>query len=102
MGFLDKLIEEKIQKAREEGAFDNLPGKGKPLQLEDDSAIPEDLRLTWKVLKNSGCLPQELELRKDIFNLRQLLDSLTDSESRRKVVRELNYQILKLNLERKR
>jgi hypothetical protein len=102
MGLLDKLIEEKIQKAREEGAFDNLPGNGKPLQLDDDSAIPEDLRLTWKVLKNSGCLPQELELRKDIFNLRQMLDSLTDAESRRKVMRELNYSILKLNLERKR
>jgi hypothetical protein len=99
--FLDKLVEEKIQKAREEGAFDNLPGRGKPLQMEDDSSIPEDLRLAWKVLKNSGCLPPEIELRKEIFNLRQVLDSVTDPETRQQVLRELNARILKLNVEKR-
>ena len=39
MDFLNKLVEERIQKAQEEGVFDNLPGKGKPLQLDDDSCV---------------------------------------------------------------
>ncbi len=50
MEYLHRLVEDRIQKAQEEGVFDNLPGKGKPLNLDDDSIIPEDLRLTFKVL----------------------------------------------------
>jgi len=50
-------VEERIQKAQQEGVFDNLSGKGKPLNLDDDSTIPEDLRLVFKVLKNTHCLP---------------------------------------------
>src|SRR4029078_11451825 len=90
MDFLRGIAEERIQKAMDEGVFDNLPGKGKPLKLDDDSNIPEDLRLTYKVLKNSNCLPPELELRKEIFNLRQLLDATLDAEDRRGLRCELN------------
>jgi len=82
--------------------FDNLPGKGKPLNLDDDSAIPEDLRLTFKVLKNAHCLPIEMELRKEIFNLRQLLVAAIDPESRHELRRELNLLILDLNTRRSR
>ena len=102
MGFLEKLVEDRIRQAQEEGVFDNLPGRGKPLEFEDDSFVPEDLRLAYKVLKNSDCLPVELELRKEIFNLRQLLDAATDHETRRELRRELNLVILKLNLKRNR
>jgi hypothetical protein len=44
MDCFNKIIEDRIQRAQQEGAFDNLPGKGKPLDFEDDSFIPEDLR----------------------------------------------------------
>ena len=54
MEYLHRLVEERIQKAQEDGLFDNLPGKGKPLNLDDDSSIPEDLRLTFKVVKRAG------------------------------------------------
>jgi hypothetical protein len=100
--YFHRLIEERIQKAQEEGVFDNLPGKGKPLQLEDDSGIPQDLRLTFKVLKNAHCLPIEMGLRKEIFNLQQLLNAAIDAESRRELRRELNLLILNLNLRRGR
>jgi len=100
MSFFDRLVEERIQQAQEEGAFDNLPGKGRPLRLEDDSLVPEDLRLTYKILKNSGCLPIEMELRKEIFSLRQLLDAAVDADTRREIRRELNLLILNLNLRR--
>ncbi len=102
MEYLHRFVEERIQKAQEDGLFDNLPGKGKPLNLDDDSSIPEDLRLTFKVLKNAHCLPIEMELQKEIFNLQQLLTAAIDSESRRELRRELNLLILDLNARRSR
>jgi hypothetical protein len=99
---LHKIAEERIQEAQREGLFDNLPGKGRPLNLDDDSAIPEELRLTFKILKNSNCLPIEMELRKDIFNLRQLLDAAIDPETRRDLRSELNLRILRFNSLRRR
>ena len=96
MEFFDKIVEERIQRAQEDGVFDNLPGKGKPLKLEDDSLVPEELRLTYKILKNSNCLPMEMELRKQIFNLRQLLNATIDEETRRELRRELNLLVLNL------
>ena len=97
MDFLHKIVEERIQKAQQEGIFDHLPGKGKPLNLDDDSFIPEDLRLSFKVLKNASCLPIEMELRKEIFNLRQLFNASIDPETRQDLRRELNLLILRLN-----
>ena len=98
MDYLFRLAEDRIQRAQEEGVFDNLPGKGKPLNLHDDSFVPEDLRLTYKILKNSNCLPIEMELRKEIFNLRQLLNAAIDSETRREFRQELNRLNLVLSL----
>jgi hypothetical protein len=98
--YLHRLVEDRIQKAQHEGVFDNLPGKGKRLPLEDDGTIPEDLRLAFKVLKNAHCLPIEMELRKEIFNLRQLLNAAIDPEDRRELRRELNLLILDFNLRR--
>jgi hypothetical protein len=97
MEYLHRIAEERIRKAQEEGAFDNLPGRGKPLELDDDSFVPEELRLTYKILKNAKCLPIEMELRKEIFSLRQLLNAAIDPETRRELRRELNLLILNFN-----
>jgi len=59
---METISERRIRDAQDEGLFSNLPGQGKPLNLDDDRGIPEDLRLTFKVLKNAGCLPVEMEL----------------------------------------
>ena len=100
MEYLHRLVEDRIEKAQGEGVFDNLPGKGKPLNLDDDAGVPEDLRLTFKVLKNANCLPIEMELRKEIFSLRQLLNATIDLRDRRDLTRELNLLILNFNLRR--
>jgi hypothetical protein len=50
------VAEQKIREAMGEGAFDNLPGTGKPLVPEDLSHIPEEMRMAYKILKNSGYL----------------------------------------------
>ena len=101
MDCFTKIIEDRIQRAQQEGAFENLPGNGKPLDFEDDSFIPEDLRLSYKILKNAGCLPIEMELRKEIYNLRQLLDRAIDPETRRKLHKELTDLRLRFNLHHK-
>jgi hypothetical protein len=101
MDFLYKIAEERIQEAQREGLFDDLPGKGKPLNLDEDSAVPEDLRLSFKILKNANCLPIEMELRKEIYNLRQLLDAAIDPETRKELRRELSLLNLRLNCMRR-
>ena len=70
--------------------------------LDDDSGIPEDLRLTFKILKNSNCLPIEMELRKEIFSLRQLFGAAIDPKTRRELRRDLNLRILRFNTLRRR
>ena len=63
---LERVAEKRINEAIQRGEFDNLPGSGEPLNLEDDRQIPDDLRLAYKVLRNADCLPPELELKKEI------------------------------------
>ena len=102
MEILEKIAERRIREAIENGEFDNLPNQGKPLRLHEDSCIPEELRMSYKVLKNAGCIPPELELRKEITSLRSLIDTLDDNKGRLKRVRELNFKLLKRNEMRKK
>jgi len=102
MDIFAKIAEQKICEAIENGEFDNLEGMGRPLDLSDESLIPEDLRMAYKVLKNAGCLPAELEIRKEVMNLRDLISTIDDNQERLKKIRELNFKLLKLNELRKR
>jgi len=69
-----KIAEERIRRAMEEGIFDNLELKGKPVELKEDPFVPEDLKVVYKILKNAGFLPKEVELKKEILKLEELLD----------------------------
>jgi len=69
-----KIAEERIRRAMEEGVFDNLELKGKPVELKEDPFVPEDLKVVYKILKNAGFLPKEVELKKEILKLEELLD----------------------------
>jgi hypothetical protein len=93
-----KLVEKRIKEAEEQGAFDNLPGKYKPLKLEDNTNVPDDLRLAYKILKNAGYLPQELQLRKEIKRMEDLLEHVSDEKEAYKLVKEINLKIMKLNM----
>ena len=101
MDIFAKIAEQRIREAIENGEFDNLKGMGKPLDLSEESWIPEDLRMAYRLLKNSGCLPTELELRKEVMNLRDLINTIDDDKERIKKIRELNFKLLKLNELRK-
>ena len=96
------VAERKIREAMARGEFDNLAGAGKPLPEEDLSGVPEELRMAYKVLKNAGCLPPEVELRREIVNLRDLVRSVEDEEERRKRLKELQFKLMKLEMMRNR
>ncbi len=96
----EKIIESRIKKAQDEGAFENLPGSGLPLYLEDDRQIPEDLRMAHKILKNADCLPPEVQLRKEIRATEDLLTGMTDTMQKYRTIKKLNFLILRLNATR--
>lgn len=92
----EALVEARIKKAQEEGAFDNLEGIHKPLKF-DDQNIPEELRLAHKILKNSGFLPPEVELRKKIATTQDLIGAVEpDSPQQQRLQKKLNFLLTKL------
>ncbi len=97
----DKIADEKIREAMNRGEFENLEGRGKPLNLEDDSHLPQDIRMAYKILKNADCLPPELQLRKDIQSTRQLLAGIQDTQEKYRQMQKLNYLVMKLNMTRR-
>jgi hypothetical protein len=97
----EKIVEERIKKAMKEGEFENLPGSGKPLNLDDDQFVPEDLRLAYKILKNADCVPPEIELKKEIAKTEDLLAGMKDTKEKYSTLKKLNFLIMKLNSMRK-
>ncbi len=96
LGIIAKIAEERIKQATERGEMDNLPGKGKPMIIEDDSRVPDDLRMAFKVLKNAGFTPPEIEARAELVQVEDLLANATDEKTRYKALKRLNYLTMKL------
>jgi len=82
MLMLHLLAEQRIEEAIREGAFDDLPGTGRPLELDDDRLVPQEARVAYRILKNAGFVPPELETRKEIADLNRLLATVTDDGER--------------------
>lgn len=82
---LDQLVEERIQAAIARGDFDQLPGAGKPLELDDDRLVPEPLRMGIRILKNAGFVPPEVEMLRELgaIQARLLAAGEEDAETRR-------------------
>ncbi|HGF0772442.1 TPA: DUF1992 domain-containing protein [Kluyvera georgiana] len=103
MWLLDQWAERHITDAQRRGEFDNLPGQGEPLMLDDDSAVPEELRSGYRLLKNAGCLPPELEQRKEAIALADILKGIRREDvryqelSRRLTLLELKLQQAGIN-----
>jgi len=98
---LQKIIEQKIRDAQVRGDFDNLPGRGAPVTIDDDSHVPEDLRMAYKILKNAGCVPPELALKKEIRQMEDMLENLTDEREKYRQIKKINFKIMQLNMMRK-
>jgi len=102
VSFLHRIAEQRILEAQRDGAFDNLPGKGKPLELEDLSWVPEDLRIGYHVLKNAHVLPPEVELLKDIHRLEDLLKHVEDESERRSLAKSIQWKMIRLDMLKRR
>ena len=100
MWLIDKLAEQRIREAAVQGAFDDLPGAGQPLQLDDDAAVPAELRSAYRLLKNAGYLPPEVQLRREIGEAEQLLSLAEQAEERAGHSRRLRFLLMRLNLTR--
>ncbi len=83
------LAERKIEEALARGELEGLPGAGRPLDLDDDRLVPEELRMAFRVLKNAGLVPPELEPARKGEKKLTLLRARVESRYFHKVVRKL-------------
>jgi hypothetical protein len=100
--FFQRLAEQRILEAQRAGAFDDLPGKGKPLELEDLTWVPEDLRIGYKVLKNAHVLPPEAELIRDIHTLEDLLKHVEEEGARKALAKSIQWKLIHLDVIKRR
>lgn len=92
------IAEQRIQEAIQRGDLDNLSLRGQPLPREDFTAVPEELRMAYKVLKNAGYLPEEVQLQQELLSLHNLLDACMDAMEEQTVRRRLSLRQLHLDL----
>ena len=78
--------------------FDNLALKGQPIPFDDLSAVPEELRMGYKILKNAGYLPEELQLKEEIVTLKELLRSGLDPNDSKQAQSKLTLRQLQLEM----
>jgi Domain of unknown function (DUF1992) len=87
---LEFLVEQRLEEAVSRGELANLPGEGRPLALDDDALVPEELRLAYRILKNAGCVPPEVQTLSEIAELEDFVKREgVDAAARAKAVRKL-------------
>ena len=94
----ERLAEMRIRDAIQEGRFDDLPGRGRPIDLEDYFRAPEHLRLAHSILRSAGCVPEEVELMNEIAALDAELAGLSEEAARARVSRARAARRLRLAL----
>jgi Domain of unknown function (DUF1992) len=98
--WLDAIAEQKIREAAERGEFADLPGQGRPLDLTGDPLVPEDLRVAYRILKNAGVLPPQLEAQKEIRELAHLIRGIEVGPERSRALRKLHLLNTQLSVSR--
>ena len=91
------IAERKISKAIQEGLLDNKEWRNKPLPATYDNMVPEELRMGHKILKNAGYLPPEIETKKEIQQIEDMLATCEDEYIRVRQIKKLNFLSMKLN-----
>ncbi len=100
MDSLAFIAEQKIAEAMRERDLNSPKWKNKPLPLEDDRFVPDDLKMAYKLLKNSGYLPPEIEERKEVKRLEDLIVKTVDEHERLKQMKKLNVLLMKIDARR--
>ncbi|GIN74602.1 hypothetical protein J14TS2_50770 [Bacillus sp. J14TS2] len=97
MDRFERMTEEKIRKAYEEGAFDHLPGAGKPLPPDSLQGIPDDLKMAYRMMKNAGFSPDEMNVKKEIMSIEDLIRHSEDKMEKDELKKELNQKLAEYN-----
>jgi hypothetical protein len=92
------LVEARIQEAAVKGAFDNLPGKGKPLPKDPLEGLPYDDRIAALIHRTAGSAPEEVELIREIAALRQAHDAAKDPLEKKTLGETLQRKTLRLTI----
>lgn len=100
MDALARIAERKILEAMKEGDLNSEKWKNRPLPLDDDRFVPDDLKMAYKILKNSGYLPPEIETKKEIKKLEDLIACTEEEHVRLKQMKKLNVLLMKLEAKR--
>jgi hypothetical protein len=79
---VDQIVERRIAEAAGRGEFDDLPGAGRPLELEDDALVAPEIRVAYRILKNAGYIPEEVRLLRELRTAEQLLARAVDPQER--------------------
>lgn len=95
---IESAIEQIIRDGLARGEFDNLKGKGKPLNLDDYFNTPEDVRMGFSILKANDFVPEEVERLKEIAALREEIQTSTDENKALELKKELRDKSLALSL----
>ena len=95
---IESSIEEKIRQAIARGEFDNLEGKGKPLDLTAYFNTPEELRMAYSMLKSNQFVPEEVEMLNEISQLKENIKNCADADEKAALIRNLNDKTLALTL----
>lgn len=100
MDSLARIAEQKILEAMKTKDLTSERWKNKPLPLDNDQHIPDDLKMAYKILKNSGYLPPEIEEKKEIQRLEELIATTEDEHERLKQMKKLNVLMMKIDAKR--
>ena len=85
----EKAAEQKITHAIEKGEFKDLKGKGLPLDLDDDIHVPKELKMGFRILKNAGVSPTEIQVLKEINILQCKLKQTDDKNYKQLLVNQI-------------
>ncbi|WP_370296864.1 DUF1992 domain-containing protein [Rossellomorea marisflavi] len=97
MDFSTLMSEQRIRKAYEDGEFNELPGFGKPMDLNDDAGIPEDLKMAHRMMKNAGYSMEEAGLKREMMRIEDLIRTCEDDAEAKALQKDLNEKVLKYN-----
>ena len=95
---IEKFVDEQVRRAIEAGEFDNLAGKGRPIDLRAYFETPEDLRLAYSILKSNNFVPEEVELLKEIEALKTRLASSADDQQKERLKKEITDKTYTFNM----
>jgi hypothetical protein len=96
----DLIAERRVAEAIERGEFDDLPGAGRPIALDDDSLVAPELRVAYRLLRNAGYVPEEVRLLGELRSAEQLLARAVDDDERAAASARLHYLLGRLGASR--